>query len=267
MTLELRRWSIAVAASLAAHALLLLQLQSTAFFHAPSRAPSPTIPERVVISLGEAFEATPPSRDTRVEAAPPKPPVAQPPRPKPVPQAKPKPKAPPKLAARHHIHAKPPAPPVVAKTESVSPPPSVPAASPVQERGVPPTTSAQSASISSTKAEPPDELTHVIQPETAAGDAAVALKSYASEARDWLEQHQQYPRRARLLGIQGTVVLKLVVDPAGHVLSYKVAESSGHRVLDQAALAMVESASPLPAPHSVHKPRLELLVPVTFRLL
>ena len=45
-----------------------------------------------------------------------------------------------------------------------------------------------------------------------------------------------YPRKAERLGWQGTVRLRIRVNAAGVVLSVEVAESSGHEILDEAAV-------------------------------
>lgn len=49
-----------------------------------------------------------------------------------------------------------------------------------------------------------------------------------------------YPRRAIELGQQGEVTLHAEVLPTGHPRTLKIAQSSGHRLLDMAALAAVK---------------------------
>jgi len=53
----------------------------------------------------------------------------------------------------------------------------------------------------------------------------------------------RYPRTARRRGIQGTVVLSVYVDRQGRVSNLWVFESSGYRVLDNAALDSVKKWS------------------------
>lgn len=48
-----------------------------------------------------------------------------------------------------------------------------------------------------------------------------------------------YPREALRDGLQGTVMLRVVVDEAGNPIEVSVATSSGHRVLDRAAREQV----------------------------
>lgn len=65
-----------------------------------------------------------------------------------------------------------------------------------------------------------------------------------------LERRKRYPSAARARGEQGTVLVAFRIDAGGRVLSASLARSSGHSALDEAALAMVERASPVPAPPS-----------------
>jgi periplasmic protein TonB len=46
------------------------------------------------------------------------------------------------------------------------------------------------------------------------------------------------------------VVIRLVLDRAGHIVSAKVEKTSGDAAIDDAALAMMRSADPLPLPAS-----------------
>lgn len=91
--------------------------------------------------------------------------------------------------------------------------------------------------------------------------------SYIARVTSWLGQHKYYPLGARQSGIQGTVRLYLVINRDGEVLTLSVARSSGHPVLDQAAMQMVRRAEPLPAmPGSLLRTRLEIILPVHYAL-
>ncbi len=50
-----------------------------------------------------------------------------------------------------------------------------------------------------------------------------------------------YPMQARRLGMQGTVLLVLVIDARGRVIRTTLARSSGHRLLDEAAQALAQA--------------------------
>jgi protein TonB len=84
---------------------------------------------------------------------------------------------------------------------------------------------------------------------------------------DWLAQHRSYPRAARRAGIEGTVHVRFVVDPQGRIAESSIERSSGARVLDRAALALLERASPVPgiAQFGLLE-RMELRLPVDYRL-
>ena len=71
---------------------------------------------------------------------------------------------------------------------------------------------------------------------------------------------QFYPPEAIARGIEGETILMLKVGAQGELIDAKIAKTSGHRILDDAALRAVRAAAPLDA-----GPR-ELLLPVTFSL-
>ncbi|WOJ90211.1 energy transducer TonB [Methylocapsa polymorpha] len=63
----------------------------------------------------------------------------------------------------------------------------------------------------------------------------------------------------------GTVSLSFTINRGGHVVAARVAGSSGSAALDQAALAMVHNASPLPPPPAeIGGGSISLTVPVRF---
>lgn len=70
----------------------------------------------------------------------------------------------------------------------------------------------------------------------------------------------RYPTRARRRGLQGRVVLLVRVDAAGGVAEIRVDHSSGHRMLDRAALKTVRNWR-----FAAHAER-RVRVPVVFRL-
>jgi protein TonB len=83
----------------------------------------------------------------------------------------------------------------------------------------------------------------------------------------WLEQHKRYPRRARLQRLEGTAKLRFVMNRQGRVLDYEIVAGSGHPLPDEAAIAMIQRAEPLPAiPGDMKLDRLPLVVPVRFDL-
>lgn len=91
---------------------------------------------------------------------------------------------------------------------------------------------------------------------TAARETTAALpKPPSAEGQRWkarvsahLERRKRFPAGARARGEQGTVLVLFRIDDGGRVLTASLARSSGHGELDRAALAMVQQASPVPAP-------------------
>lgn len=70
-----------------------------------------------------------------------------------------------------------------------------------------------------------------------------------------------YPEEARRNGIEGEALVFLLIDSGGKVVAARIEQSSGHRILDEAALRAVRSLHSLPA----DAPQ-ETLLPVRFRL-
>lgn len=75
--------------------------------------------------------------------------------------------------------------------------------------------------------------------------------------RDYLRQVQRAlgaPRFTRALqraDVEGVVMVGLRIDPAGHVHAVRIKESSGHSLVDDAALAHVQRTENVPAPPDV----------------
>lgn len=79
-------------------------------------------------------------------------------------------------------------------------------------------------------------------------------------AQTALSEHLFYPPAAVAQGLEGEVILLLVLADGGKLISATVARSSGHALLDQAALDAARRIGALPG-----NPR-QTLFPVRFRL-
>ena len=77
--------------------------------------------------------------------------------------------------------------------------------------------------------------------------------------------NKHYPEAARARGEQGTVRLALTIDRGGHVVSARLAGSSGSTTLDQAALDMARHASGRPLPPGMGS-SVSLVVPVRYSI-
>jgi periplasmic protein TonB len=81
-----------------------------------------------------------------------------------------------------------------------------------------------------------------------------------------VEQLKRYPHIARTNRWEGLVVLKAVISQDGQLLDLKVAESSGHSVLDQDAMDVMRRSCPLQLKHPLGKPQVELRIPISYKL-
>ncbi|MEX0448177.1 energy transducer TonB [Spiribacter sp. 221] len=81
-----------------------------------------------------------------------------------------------------------------------------------------------------------------------AESSARQIESYFGELRQWLAQHRQYPRRARMRRLEGTAVLEIELTADGQVRMSRITRSSGHQRLDDAVREMLVRAQPLPPP-------------------
>ncbi|MDR2344248.1 MAG: TonB family protein [Spirochaetaceae bacterium] len=71
-----------------------------------------------------------------------------------------------------------------------------------------------------------------------------------------------YPATARKAGIQGVVELSFTIHEDGRVGAVTVLKSSGHAMLDEAAVGTVYAASPFPRPPAPAR----IAIPIAFRL-
>lgn len=79
-------------------------------------------------------------------------------------------------------------------------------------------------------------------------------------AQGMLSKHLFYPPPAVAQELEGEVVLLLTLDAAGQIHALDIAKSSGHALLDEAALNAARHIGALPG-----NPR-QTLLPITFRL-
>lgn len=79
---------------------------------------------------------------------------------------------------------------------------------------------------------------------------------------EWVEKigNENYPEEARRKQIFGEIRLAVAIERDGSVASVEILESSGHRVLDQAAIRIVRLATPFrPIPASIEADRIEII--------
>ena len=83
---------------------------------------------------------------------------------------------------------------------------------------------------------------------------------------DLFSRRLDYPAIARRKGWQGTVTLRLLIEPDGRISRLQVDRTSGYPLLDRAAMESLQLASVPQAEQWLHGRALELLVPVEYRL-
>jgi protein TonB len=82
-----------------------------------------------------------------------------------------------------------------------------------------------------------------------------------------LEQLKRYPRAAQSRHQEGTATLAVTLDRSGKVLSARLEQRSGYRLLDQEAMQLIYRAEPLPAaPDALTGQTISLLIPIRFFL-
>jgi protein TonB len=90
-------------------------------------------------------------------------------------------------------------------------------------------------------------------------------RSWQNEIRQQLEKQQRrgefYPPEAIAQGLEGEVLVLMVLNENGQVMAARIEQSSGHRLLDEAALRAIRALSSLPA----DTPQ-DVVLPVRFRL-
>lgn len=82
-----------------------------------------------------------------------------------------------------------------------------------------------------------------------------------------LNRHKKYPRDARRAGQEGVAEVAFTLDRSGKVLRAHLVKSSGSSALDEEALAVLERASPFPAPPAdMTGVTINLKQPINFRI-
>jgi periplasmic protein TonB len=96
--------------------------------------------------------------------------------------------------------------------------------------------------------------------------AAAAVTEESREVEYLYNPPPDYPRRARRLGLEGEVLIRTRVMPNGESDELVLAQSSGHTLLDQAAMAAVRKWRFRPARRGDERIVSWVEIPVRFRL-
>jgi protein TonB len=80
------------------------------------------------------------------------------------------------------------------------------------------------------------------------GASAGEKAAYAARLRSHVQRFERYPAEAERNGVTGSARIAITIDRSGRLLSSRLAGSSGSAILDDAARATAERASPYPPP-------------------
>jgi len=95
----------------------------------------------------------------------------------------------------------------------------------------------------------------------------VVPKAYILELKSWLSEYKKYPQQAHRLKQEGVVIVGLVIDRSGKIISHEIRRSSEHELLDQEVESMIQRAGKMPAlPDDFPRESLELLIPIQFKV-
>ena len=84
--------------------------------------------------------------------------------------------------------------------------------------------------------------------------------SYFATIKEQIQRVWSYPEQAAINGLQGELLLQFVLDRSGRLVDISLIDSSGHKILDIAALEAVKTASPFnPYPPTIRKNKLRII--------
>lgn len=97
------------------------------------------------------------------------------------------------------------------------------------------------------------------RPRRRAISTSITEPNYSNYLEKWRHKvevigNQNYPELARRLGLQGNLILQVTVQKNGSIQQVQVVYSSGYKILDEAAMRIVQLAAPFePFPESISK--------------
>ena len=150
-------------------------------------------------------------------------------------------------------------------------PPPAPVNEPAQQQPVPIPAARRTVAPRPPAEIVPDEEEDHLQEETgevmqAQTDDTDVMESVRAAVYSALRASFSYPRRARLRGWEGTVIISLRILPDGHLSDIRVADSSGISVLDRAALRSLSGISLPQVVVWMNGREIDMLIPVEYRL-
>jgi|GEM_PF-3375189 len=114
---------------------------------------------------------------------------------------------------------------------------------------------------------PVQEGLHEGRPDGTAPKKAGDGKRYAFEAPVLIESVKPlYPVWASEQGMEGTVIVKMLVDTEGRVIDVEVVKTSGYRILDEAAIEAVKQYKFLPSKRDGHPVKVWVEQEIIFKI-
>jgi protein TonB len=176
------------------------------------------------------------------------------------------------------VLAEPAPPPRQAATEPFSPPPAEPIHVTVNE----PAEHYIKQDEENVRDEAEDRVVPALVPEESAGragspesavGAAGGMAKKSSQGAEYIKRNYRYiqrrirdklvyPAPARKAGLQGVAELSFTIHEDGRVSAVRVLKSSGHSILDEAAVETIHAAAPFPKPPAPAR----IAIPIAFRL-
>ncbi|WP_137678926.1 energy transducer TonB [Aurantiacibacter suaedae] len=109
---------------------------------------------------------------------------------------------------------------------------------------------------------------------TNAGSGAGENPRAKAEQADWialvnnhLARRKRYPQEARRAGQEGTPSVRFTVDRRGRVSNVSIVRSSGHQLLDETTVQLVQRTAPFPAmPRSMQRDSITITLPIEYAL-
>lgn len=93
------------------------------------------------------------------------------------------------------------------------------------------------------------------------------MKNFLDIIRKKIESKKKYPEAAKLAGIEGRSGIKLVILRNGRLESVDIIESSGNKILDEAAVQSVRDAEPFPPiPEETNQEKIEMSIYLVFKM-
>lgn len=121
------------------------------------------------------------------------------------------------------------------------------------------------------RVEAPPTASASTAPSNSSGNSPKAKKekaNYYAMVSAHLNQRKKYPTEARKAREQGVVKVRFTVDRSGNISNVSITGSSGHAILDQATLALMQRVAPLPAmPASMERDKVTISLPIDYSLI